>query len=120
MLAVEDIGRDLIARIRAGEGPQFLVAETYRLTGHTGADPAAYRPAAEVDAAKQRDPLARSAGWLNEAGVAASEIAEIDQAARDEMAAAVKAAEAAAWPEVGAAYLDVQDIGAVSEVRRHD
>ena len=119
VLAVEDISRDLIARIRAGEGPQFLVAETYRLTGHTGADPAAYRSDEEVEAARKLDPLIRTAGWLLEAGVETEEIAAIDQRARDEMAAAVVAAKAAAWPPLEAAYADVQDIGAAARMRHH-
>lgn len=119
VLAVEDIGRDLIARIRAGEGPQFLVAETYRLTGHTGADPATYRPDAEVEAAKTRDPLARTAGWLLEAGLPAADIDRIKQEADAEMKAAVSTAGAAPWPEAEAAYLDVQDIGAVRREPAH-
>ncbi len=119
VLAVEDIGRDLIARIRAGEGPQFLVAETYRLTGHTAADPAAYRPEVEVDAAKARDPLTRTAGWLTEAGLPAADIEVIKREADAEMSAAVDAAEAAPWPEAAAAYRDVQDIGAAGRERAH-
>lgn len=119
VLAVEDIGRDLIARIRAGEGPQFLVAETYRLTGHTGADPATYRPDAEVEAAKTRDPLIRTAAWLLEAGLLAADIDRIKQEADAEMKAAVGTAEAAPWPEAEAAYLDVQDIGAVRREPAH-
>ncbi len=116
VLAIEDAGRDLIARIRAGEGPQFLVAETYRLTGHTGADPATYRSDAEVDEAKTRDPLTRTAGWLRDAGVEASEIEAIDQDARAEMVAAVETAKSSAWPDPTAAYLDVQDIGAAERM----
>ncbi|MDH3659194.1 MAG: thiamine pyrophosphate-dependent dehydrogenase E1 component subunit alpha [Alphaproteobacteria bacterium] len=118
-LAVSDIGEELIGRIRAGEGPHFLVAETYRLTGHTGADPAAYRPDSEVEAAKARDPLARSAGWLAEAGLDTKSIATLEQAARDEIATALAAAEADAWPEPDAAYRDVQDIGMERKARVH-
>ncbi len=117
VLAIDDMATDLIARIRAGEGPQFLVAETYRLTGHTGADPAAYRSENEVTAAKARDPLARSARWLEEAGVSTAEIDVLERAAKDEIKAALAKAEAAAWPEPGAAYLDVQDVGAERKER---
>ncbi|MGI9486859.1 MAG: thiamine pyrophosphate-dependent enzyme, partial [Geminicoccaceae bacterium] len=119
VLAVDDMATELIARIRAGEGPQFLVAETYRLTGHTGADPATYRPKSEVEAAKTKDPLARSAGGLDEAGVLAAEIENIEQTARDEIKAALAAAETSAWPEADAAYQDVQDIGAAKKVSAH-
>jgi pyruvate dehydrogenase E1 component alpha subunit len=119
VLAVDDIAADLIARIRAREGPQFLVAETYRLTGHTGADPAAYRPESEVESARSRDPLVRSAGWLHDAGVDKETIAGIDRAARDEIDRAVAAAEAAAWPRAEAAYSDVQDVGAERSEHAH-
>lgn len=114
VLALEDRATDLIARVRAGEGPKLLVAETYRLTGHTGADPAAYRSASEVEEAKTRDPLVRSTGWLAEAGLDAAAIDDLERQARDEIAAALTAAESAPWPEAGAAYRDVQDIGAAT------
>lgn len=120
VLAVDDMALDLIARIRAREGPQFLVAETYRLTGHTGADPAAYRADSEVDAAKARDPLVRSARWLEEAGLSTAEIESLERAARDEIDAARKAAEAATFPEPEAAYLDTQDLGTERRGRAHD
>ncbi len=119
VLAVADAAADMVDRIRAGEGPRFLLAGTYRLTGHTAADPATYRPASEVAAARKRDPLALSAGWLLDAGVDRAEVDRIDRAARDEMAAVVEAAERAPWPDRSAAYGDVQDIGAWREVERH-
>ncbi|MEZ5932481.1 MAG: thiamine pyrophosphate-dependent dehydrogenase E1 component subunit alpha [Alphaproteobacteria bacterium] len=119
VLAVADQATDLIARIRGGEGPKLLVAETYRLTGHTGADPAAYRSDDEVAEARTRDPLLRSSAWLEEAGLDRAAIAALERGARDEIDAARKAAEAAPWPEQGAAYRDVQDIGAELRARAH-
>ena len=41
-------------------GPRFLHLHTYRLTGHTGADPAAYRPKEEVEQRWRDDPIARA------------------------------------------------------------
>ena len=49
---------------------------------------------------------------LKEAGVSAAEIDAFERIARDEIEAALAAAETADWPEGEAAYLDVQDIGA--------
>src|SRR5690606_2525036 len=49
VLAVDAAVAELTAAIRAGSGPRFLRARTYRLTGHTGADAAAYRPKEEVE-----------------------------------------------------------------------
>lgn len=119
VLAMQDHASDLIARIRHGEGPKLLVAETYRLTGHTGADPAAYRPDSEVEAAKRRDPLKRSAAWLAEAGLDAAAIDDLDRRARDEIDAALAWAEAAPWPAPEKAFLDVQDVGAEKRGRAH-
>jgi pyruvate dehydrogenase E1 component alpha subunit len=99
------------AALRAGPGPQFLLAKTYRLTGHTAVDPATYRPAEELAARKARDPLVLGRDMLRSAGLGEA-ILEIDQAATEEMAAAVEAAEAAAWPNPDSAFTDVQDIGA--------
>ncbi len=56
VLAVDAIARELIDRLRRGEGPQFLLAHTYRLAGHTAADPAAYRPQSEVDEQRLQRP----------------------------------------------------------------
>jgi TPP-dependent pyruvate/acetoin dehydrogenase alpha subunit len=43
---------------RDGEGPIFLLAETYRLTGHYVGDPQVYRPKEEIREARQKhDPI---------------------------------------------------------------
>src|SRR5690606_24554973 len=47
--AVDAAAKELAAAVRSGSGPRFLWAGTYRLTGHTGADPAAYRSKEEVE-----------------------------------------------------------------------
>jgi TPP-dependent pyruvate/acetoin dehydrogenase alpha subunit len=108
---VDAASGDLLARIRGGGGPQFLLARTYRLKGHTAHDAAPYRPAAEVEAKRRDDPLARCAEALRLAGIAADRLAGIVEAARREIAGAVAAAEAAPWPAEALAWTDVQDVG---------
>jgi len=45
---------------RDGEGPVFLLAETYRLTGHYVGDPQVYRPKEEIREARQtQDPITK-------------------------------------------------------------
>jgi acetoin:2,6-dichlorophenolindophenol oxidoreductase subunit alpha len=45
---------------REGEGPIFLLAETYRLTGHYVGDPQVYRPKEEIREARQtQDPITK-------------------------------------------------------------
>ncbi len=111
VLAVEDTAQAMIAAIRAGGGPRFLHAKTYRLTGHTGVDTAPYRPADEVAARKREEPILRAADLLRGAGVAEAEIEADRIAAEAEMSAAYDAAIAAPFPGPEAAFLDVQDVG---------
>lgn len=112
VLAVDAVAADLLARIRAGQGPQFLHARCYRWEGHTGTDAAAYRPAEEAAAARGRDCIRRLAALLEQAGVAPGEIAAVEAGAAAEMAAHRAAALAAPWPPPEAALSDVQDAGA--------
>jgi pyruvate dehydrogenase E1 component alpha subunit len=46
-----------IERAQAGDGPTLIEAKTYRYMGHSRTDPAAYRPAGELEKWKQRDPI---------------------------------------------------------------
>ena len=112
VLALDEAVGELVAHIRAGDGPQFLLARTYRLMGHTAADAGAYRPESEVAARWQRDPLTLCAALLAEAGVPAAEIEARRRAAGDEMDQAFAAARGARWPDPALAFTDVQDIGA--------
>ena len=112
VLAVDAAARELVARIRAGAGPQFLHALTYRVKGHVSVDAAAYRQKSEVDSALESDPLRLAAARLAALGVAAERVAEADAEARMEIEAALAAAHAAPAPEPGEAYTDIQDTGA--------
>ena len=115
VVAVDEAVRDKLALVRGGGGPRFLVCRTYRLRGHTHADPAAYRSADEVAAAREDDPIRRSRAWLEAAGLAAGELDALARAASEEMAAVRAAAAAAPWPALEQAYTDIQDLGATSE-----
>jgi pyruvate dehydrogenase E1 component alpha subunit len=42
---------------RAGHGPTFIEAKTYRFSGHSRADLALYRPEGELEKWKERDPI---------------------------------------------------------------
>lgn len=110
--AVADAAETLLAEVRGGAGPRLLHAVTYRLTGHVSVDPAGYRDADEVAAARHAEPIARAeAAWIAAGGDPALPAAVRD-AARDEIAAAVLAAAAAPMPAAAAAFEDVQDLGA--------
>lgn len=111
VVAVDAAAAELASAARNGGGPRFLRSRTYRLTGHTGADPATYRPKEEVEARWKEDPIARAADLLQAAGVPASELAADSEAATSEMSAAYAAAVATPYPSAEHAFQDVQDIG---------
>jgi pyruvate dehydrogenase E1 component alpha subunit len=56
--AVYATARKALGHAREGKGPVFLLAETYRLTGHYVGDPQVYRPKEEVRELRQtQDPI---------------------------------------------------------------
>jgi 2-oxoisovalerate dehydrogenase E1 component alpha subunit len=60
VLAVLAVTRRALDRARAGGGPTLIEAVTYRMAPHaTSDDPTRYRPPAEVDLWRERDPLER-------------------------------------------------------------
>ena len=88
------IAQTTIARARAGEGPSLVEAKTYRQSGHSRADPAKYRPDAEVAEWLKRDPIANYRQRLVELGINEAVIAKIEaetQRAVDEATAQAKA-----------------------------
>ena len=111
VVAVDAAARAAIAAARAGEGPRFLHCRTYRITGHTSVDAAAYRGADEVERAKETCPIARLDAALAVAGLPEAERARLREDAKAEMRDIRDRARDTGWPEVAAAYADVQDVG---------
>ena len=85
--AVLQAAYDGVARARAGEGPTFIEALTYRLRGHYEGDPGKYRELAELADWKARDPIVRF--------VAASSLEDLSAAAEARARVIVDAATAA-------------------------
>ena len=54
----------LTERVRAGSGPEFVEALTYRFVGHSRSDPGKYRPRGELERWQERDPLIVAAARL--------------------------------------------------------
>jgi pyruvate dehydrogenase E1 component alpha subunit len=57
VVAVRDSITEALERVRAGEGPVFIEAMTYRFVGHSLQDPQEYRESDEVDQWRIRDPI---------------------------------------------------------------
>ena len=91
---------ETIARIRAGEGPMFVEARTYRFVGHSRSDPGKYRPEGELEQWQARDPLVLARGRLHdELGVSEDSLEAIADDVERELSAVEAAALAAPFPE---------------------
>ena len=75
--------------------------KTYRYSGHSRSDAGTYRPAGELDAWKQRDPIDIHRSRLLERGETnADEIAQLESRVAARVAAAVEAVLASPPPDV--------------------
>src|SRR4051794_14955688 len=102
------VTREAAARARAGEGPTFIEAKTYRFRGHSMSDPMKYRTKEEAEKARERDPIVlyettlKERGWVDEAG-----LEEMHEKIRVEIDEAIEFAEAAPVPTPEALFEDV-------------
>jgi TPP-dependent pyruvate/acetoin dehydrogenase alpha subunit len=97
-----------VDRARRGEGPSFVEAVTYRILGHTFGSDQSYQPAAELEEARQAEPVARFRGWLLAQGFAKeSWLEEVEASAKAEMEDAVNFAEESSPPGVDELLTDV-------------
>ena len=69
VVAMESVAKKATAAIRAGQGPFFLEARTYRFRAHSMYDPELYRPKEEVERWKLRDPIPALAAALRGGGL---------------------------------------------------
>ena len=100
VLAVLAVTRYAMEKIRVGEGPVLIEAETYRLGPHTTADdPTKYRTEADLEGPRRRDPMVRLEKYLREQGYADdaffAEVAEAAQRVASGVREAVLSLEAA-------------------------
>ena len=102
VLAVNQLASELVGRIRAGEGPFFIVLNTYRYHGHHVGDiNRTYYRSKEEEAMwkSERDPISNFGKWLNDEGIASSaELSSIDSQIKADAEEAVAYALAADYP----------------------
>jgi acetoin:2,6-dichlorophenolindophenol oxidoreductase subunit alpha len=102
VLTVLDAATEAVERARRGEGPSFLLCETYRTHGHHvgDVDRAYYRPREEEAAWRDdRDPIVRLGAFLRERELAsADELDAIEARIRGEVEAGVAFALDAPYP----------------------
>ncbi|MFW5933866.1 MAG: pyruvate dehydrogenase (acetyl-transferring) E1 component subunit alpha [Actinomycetota bacterium] len=85
VLATYAVTRRAVERARAGEGPAFIEAVTYRMEAHTTSDdPTRYRTKEELDAAAKTDPIARMKNLLTARDLYDDDLErEIDEQAKE-------------------------------------
>jgi pyruvate dehydrogenase E1 component alpha subunit len=109
--AVHEAATRLVSRARAGGGPAFLEADTYRYSGHHVGDinREYYRAKAEEQLWRsQRDPISLQGEWLAAEGwIEGAELEQISAAARKEMEAAVQFAIEAPYPSTDQVDQDI-------------
>jgi len=95
-------------RGRRGEGPTFLVANTYRFRGHSMSDAMKYRSKEEMEQAKQRDPISLYEIRLREKGLLTDEQADaMEEEVAEVVADAVRQADADPHPALEERFDDV-------------
>jgi pyruvate dehydrogenase E1 component alpha subunit len=96
VLAVLEATREAVARARAGEGPTFVEALTYRAAPHaTSDDPRAYIDQQRVEEARANECVGRYEGYLRRRGVLTDEVvSEARAEAEAALRAGIEAAEA--------------------------
>ncbi len=109
VLAVREVAQAAVQRARAGEGPTLLECKTYRWRAHTeikGMPDG--RPAEEIAAWKQKDPIAQFVAWLTKQQLLTEEDwKKMDESILQDIEQAVEFAKASPFPPLSAAMEDV-------------
>jgi pyruvate dehydrogenase E1 component alpha subunit len=103
--AVEAAARGLLADVRAGKGPAFLEAITYRFCGHSKSDRLVYRTREEEAEWRKRDPILLARRRLDDADVERVE-AEVRKRLEEAVAACRAAPDADPAEALRGAYAD--------------
>jgi pyruvate dehydrogenase E1 component alpha subunit len=107
-VAVHNAMDEAAQRARAGEGPTFLEARTYRFKGHSMSDPQKYRTKEEVESYKLKDPIEIVKQAIEKEGYADEKwFEEIAAKVKAQVDEAVQFAEESPWPEASELYTDV-------------
>jgi acetoin:2,6-dichlorophenolindophenol oxidoreductase subunit alpha len=99
-----------VRRARAGDGPSIVEVMTYRFSEHSEGllHAGAYRPPAEIDDWKRRDPIVLFGRVLTDRGVATEqELADMASDVTEEVADALRFAKESPYPDASAAFEDL-------------
>ena len=108
LLEVHEATLGALRRVRAGRGPAFIEAMTYRYRGHSMADPVHYRENEEVEEWRVNDPINRFKSYvLDEGLITLPELDEIDGEVAAEIEEAVTFARESPFPEMDELYKNI-------------
>ena len=82
---VREAAARALEHVRAGSGPAFVEALTYRFVGHSRSDPGAYRPEGELDEWKGRDPIPVLRAQLEAEGVEPARLDDLERELGEEL-----------------------------------
>ena len=104
-----EVGKEAVARARAGEGPTLIEAQTYRYQGHFGADdPLGYRTQEEEDYYEARDCIMMLKAHITDGGYATEgDIDAIEARALAAVIAATTFADESPFPDDSELTTDV-------------
>lgn len=104
-----EVGKEAVARARAGDGPTLIEAQTYRYQGHFGADdPLGYRSEEEETYYKAKDCIVQITSHILDSGLASeSELKALDEQALEAVNVATKFANDSPFPDDSELTTDV-------------
>ena len=105
--AVYNTVEEAAVKARAGGGPIYIEAMTYRLWGHMMGDPEVYRTKEEVAQARENEPILRLGRRLIALGCSEADLARFNSEAEVIIADALQFAESSQVPEPADAFTDV-------------
>lgn len=108
VLAVFEVVREAIERVREEGGPILIEAKTYRWVGHFVGDPCVYRSQDEVEEWKKKCPIKTfRERLLQDTFATSNQLQEIEEKVREEVEAAVQFARESPEPEIHSIYEDL-------------
>ena len=105
--AVYHVACTAYAKVRADGGPSLIEAKTYRHQGHSRADPGKYRPAEELAAWLERDPVKLYRAKMLDLGFEAAELDEIESESQQKVDDATEEAKSSPVPDEELIFKDL-------------
>jgi pyruvate dehydrogenase E1 component alpha subunit len=105
VIAVHEATKRAVSHCRAGEGPYFIEAMTYRYRGHSMADAELYRKKSEVEEFRKRDAIDRLKRLMMDAGLLdATAYEALVAQVEGEVAECIAFADASPQPEISTLF----------------